>query len=291
MDSVKCGERLGLIFLLVSPQPEPVMIDMPLLSMTDGNIPIAQLEQAITERTDTLIFLDLLNARRLRKKYPDNCVLIATASSQDPDTEEILSLLGEQIWDCDYIVAEGNTTQLRGIIQAEQSRRHVLNAQSTLHTRYIYQDTATAIIVDPLQTQMLLIQRNDNGRWFPPGGHVETGEYPHDAALREVLEETGYYVTFLNQQDNLGETIDSATVIPQPYWLLVEDQGTHYHHDFIYLCCVNGERELLTPECKTQWFALHDVLSIPSVPEDVKRIALRLLQAQSVSICSRLLPQ
>jgi len=34
------------------------------------------------------------------------------------------------------------------------------------------------------------------------------------------------------------------------------------------------------PECQTQWFPLRDVLSISSVPEDVKRIALRLLQDQ-----------
>ena len=256
MNSTKCGERLGLIFLLVSPQPDAILMDMPVLSMTDGNVSTTLLEQAIAERTDTLIFLDLLNARRLRKNYPDNCILIATSPSQDPGAEEILGLLGEQIWDCDYVVAEGNTTQLQGIIQAEQSRRRVLNAQCTLHTRHIYQDTATAIIVNPSQTQMLLVQRNDNGRWFPPGGHVETGEYPHDAALRETLEETGYHVTFLNQPDNLGETIDEAIVIPQPYWLLLEDIGTHYHHDFIYLCCVDEEQEVLTSECKTAMVCL-----------------------------------
>ena len=70
MESVKCGERLGLIFLLVPPQPEDVLIDMPVLSMTDGNIPIVHLEQAIAECADTLISLDLLDAHRLRKKIP-----------------------------------------------------------------------------------------------------------------------------------------------------------------------------------------------------------------------------
>ena len=70
------------------------------------------------------------------KKYPDNCVLIAMSPSQDPGTEEILGLLGEQIWDCDYVVAEGNAAQLRGIVQAEQSCRRVLNAQCRLHTKH-----------------------------------------------------------------------------------------------------------------------------------------------------------
>jgi hypothetical protein len=61
-------------------------------------------------------------------------------------------------------------------------------------------------------------------------------------------------------------------------------QGTHYHHDFIYLCCTNKEQGNLMPECKTQWFPLRDVLAILSVPEDVERMVVRLLQAQSVSI-------
>lgn len=110
------------------------------------------------------------------------------------------------------------------------------------------------------------------------------GEYPHDAALREVLEESGYHVTFLDQPDDFGETFDEATVAPRPYWVLIEDLGTHYHHDFIYLCCVDEEREVLVSECETRWFSLREVLAISSVPEDVKRIAVRVLEDREVSM-------
>ncbi|RZT85899.1 mutator protein MutT [Pseudonocardia sediminis] len=42
--------------------------------------------------------------------------------------------------------------------------------------------------------RVLVVQRRDNGRWEPPGGHLETGETPAQAACREVEEETGVRV-------------------------------------------------------------------------------------------------
>lgn len=32
------------------------------------------------------------------------------------------------------------------------------------------------------------------GTWAPPGGHLEFGEAPQDAAIRETMEETGIYI-------------------------------------------------------------------------------------------------
>lgn len=42
--------------------------------------------------------------------------------------------------------------------------------------------------------EILLMQRSDNGHWGLPGGHVEPGESVAEAALREVLEETGWRI-------------------------------------------------------------------------------------------------
>lgn len=39
--------------------------------------------------------------------------------------------------------------------------------------------------------QILLIRRADNGNWALPGGAIEIGESLTEAAVREVLEETG----------------------------------------------------------------------------------------------------
>ncbi|GIF22220.1 NUDIX hydrolase [Paractinoplanes tereljensis] len=49
---------------------------------------------------------------------------------------------------------------------------------------------ATAVVFDG-DGRVLLMRRGDNGQWSLPAGMVDPGEQPSDAALREVLEETG----------------------------------------------------------------------------------------------------
>jgi ADP-ribose pyrophosphatase YjhB (NUDIX family) len=49
------------------------------------------------------------------------------------------------------------------------------------------------IVVDQ-QGNVLLIKRNDTRTFAPPGGAVDAGELPPDAAVREVREETGLIV-------------------------------------------------------------------------------------------------
>lgn len=58
---------------------------------------------------------------------------------------------------------------------------------------------AGAIVIDD-QGQVLLTQRSQpelpeaHGRWEMPAGKVEHGESPHETAVREVFEETGFQV-------------------------------------------------------------------------------------------------
>ncbi|MEN3361534.1 MAG: hypothetical protein V7637_5516 [Mycobacteriales bacterium] len=50
--------------------------------------------------------------------------------------------------------------------------------------------TASAIVFDDSE-RVLLVHHNKLRQWLYPGGHVEENEDPAQAALREVLEETG----------------------------------------------------------------------------------------------------
>lgn len=54
----------------------------------------------------------------------------------------------------------------------------------------LWLSTATAVVFDA-DGQVLLHRRADNGKWGPPGGIIDPAEEPADAAVREVLEETG----------------------------------------------------------------------------------------------------
>ncbi len=51
---------------------------------------------------------------------------------------------------------------------------------------------ASAIVVDN-EGNVLLIRRSDNELWSIPGGRMEIGESLSEAAVREVLEETGIH--------------------------------------------------------------------------------------------------
>jgi 8-oxo-dGTP pyrophosphatase MutT (NUDIX family) len=54
---------------------------------------------------------------------------------------------------------------------------------------------ATAYVVRGDKT--LLLKHRKLGMWLPPGGHVEPGETPDEAVRREVREETGLEIDFV----------------------------------------------------------------------------------------------
>jgi ADP-ribose pyrophosphatase YjhB (NUDIX family) len=53
---------------------------------------------------------------------------------------------------------------------------------------------ARVVVIDAAQ-QILLQHPRDLPIWAIPGGKLEAGERPEDAAIRETLEETGYQIT------------------------------------------------------------------------------------------------
>ncbi|MFA6916758.1 MAG: NUDIX domain-containing protein [Parachlamydiales bacterium] len=54
---------------------------------------------------------------------------------------------------------------------------------------------AIAVVLTSDRKQVLLVQRRDTPVWVLPGGGVDEGENPSDAAVRETLEEAGVHVS------------------------------------------------------------------------------------------------
>lgn len=69
--------------------------------------------------------------------------------------------------------------------------------------------SAAAVVVDDAGL-LLLERRADTGRWTVPGGAVDPGEQPAEAAVREVYEETGVHATV----ERLAGTALRAVVYP-----------------------------------------------------------------------------
>jgi 8-oxo-dGTP pyrophosphatase MutT (NUDIX family) len=79
---------------------------------------------------------------------------------------------------------------------------------------------------------VLLHYHRKLGKWLPPGGHIEDDELPDDAAVREVLEETGIQARLVGQR---GLPIDEPRQLVVPAGVQVERiYPGHEHVDLVY---------------------------------------------------------
>lgn len=96
--------------------------------------------------------------------------------------------------------------------------------------------TVTGFVVDGDKT--LLLWHRRLGMWVPPGGHVEPGEDPQSALLREIKEETGLAACIVSRREPLPFAYPAQ--LPPPSTILVENSSEpgppHQHIDLIYFC-------------------------------------------------------
>lgn len=109
---------------------------------------------------------------------------------------------------------------------------------------------AGAVIVDDAG-RVLLVRRGhepSKGLWSVPGGKVEAGETPAQAAVREVAEETGYDIT-------VGEEL----------WVLrtaAGDRAVYEIHDF-FGRIVGGSMHPADDAERVAWFTPAELVGLP----------------------------
>lgn len=124
------------------------------------------------------------------------------------------------------------------------------------------QFTSTVYILNCKEAKVLLLFHKKLQKWLPPGGHVEMNETPPEAARREVMEETGLEIEFL-EEENIWIDNWNAVSIERPYMCLLEnipaykETPAHQHIDFIYVAIPKSSFSSPTEECK--WFSWEDL--------------------------------
>ncbi len=107
--------------------------------------------------------------------------------------------------------------------------------------------TGSGIVVGP--RGVVLLEHKRLGIWLQPGGHIDLGETPWGAALRESREETGLEVSFAGPVDEGG--------VPELVHVDVHEGGRgHTHLDLRYLID-GGDADPNPPEGESQlidWF-------------------------------------
>lgn len=94
--------------------------------------------------------------------------------------------------------------------------------------------TGSALCMDPASEKVLLVHHRSLDLWIQPGGHLEPGELPLDAALREFKEETGiesFHLSPFHRRNEHPLDIDTHFIPANPK----KNEPAHYHHDFLYL--------------------------------------------------------
>jgi len=145
------------------------------------------------------------------------------------------------------------------------------------HARVCYTAAGTLIA----DGKVLLIKHKKLGLWLNPGGHIEPGELPHQAAEREFFEETGVRVKAVDVVGMIDEEV--SEFLPNPistnlhwiskenYWSRVQNKtsadeiwkkGCEQHINFLYLVQPVAGVELRFDQEETlgiDWFGVNEI--------------------------------
>jgi 8-oxo-dGTP pyrophosphatase MutT (NUDIX family) len=102
-------------------------------------------------------------------------------------------------------------------------------------------------------------------QWFQPGGHIEDGEFPIEAAIREVYEETGILCESIEGQLDPVD-IDLHEIPANPK----KGEGAHLHIDLLFVLQVIEEQD--SPEDIQKAWVSFDQITSPRIKQALQKL-------------------
>ena len=109
--------------------------------------------------------------------------------------------------------------------------------------------------------KVLLTWNKNMQTWIPVGGHIETGETPEEAIVREVEEETGFEFEFFDKE--VYEDGKDVKVI-KPYRIQFEKVPHHgLHMNFVFMgkCMKYFDKSENDDSEKLRWFSEGELMA------------------------------
>jgi 8-oxo-dGTP pyrophosphatase MutT (NUDIX family) len=127
------------------------------------------------------------------------------------------------------------------------------------------------------------------GKWLPAGGHIEAGEDPVEAVVREVREEFGLEAEIMTVAQRVAYDGGPGQKEPPVTILEYEPEPDHFHVDLVYfLHAHNGFPGIShDPENPVHWLDSADLLTgvwtqdgvERTIPPDVQALALEAIRS------------
>ena len=153
--------------------------------------------------------------------------------------------------------------------QKQPQKRSGSNRPKPPYAKRVDEVSAGGLVIDSTGTKGLLIGRKDlkdaskeRLLWSLPKGHIEAGETPEQAAIREVAEETGIHSEISRE---LG-VID--------FWFMAGGKRIHKTvHHFLFRELGGELAPQVTEVDEVGWFPLEEIIALLAYPDEKKLIA------------------
>lgn len=162
---------------------------------------------------------------------------------------------------------QNNSKQSPSRNEGTNRKTNRTSGRPSRYTKRVDEVSAGGLVVDFTGTRGLLIARRDQKDqtrliWSLPKGHIEAGETPEIAALREVAEETGI----------TSEIARSLGVID--FWFMASGKRIHKTvHHFLFKEVGGSLKPQVTEVDDVAWIPLEEIVTKLAYPDEKKLIA------------------